>query len=133
MESAMQLKWLRIARNSLLGLLFLLGVLLLSFSLLSGSESYGGGFSGALKNSPNSLPWVLFIILVFIARKRNVQGGLLIALFGIAITYFFNFSGSNFFLSTFVLCLAIILFGILLIFSGLAIKNLSENASSENS
>jgi hypothetical protein len=125
MEKSQQLKTLRIVRSIALSILLLLSVLVLIFSLLSGSEAYGGGFSGVMKNSPNSLPWLLFLVLVIISYKKSVLGGFLIMIFGAIITYFFNFTGGNFFLTTFIVCLLIVFLGLLVLFSGLTIKNLT--------
>ncbi|SDS18517.1 hypothetical protein SAMN04515667_1600 [Formosa sp. Hel1_31_208] len=52
-----------IARYALL----LIASLLFAFALLSGSEGYGGGIMGIVKNSPNALPWVVLMFLVFVA------------------------------------------------------------------
>lgn len=122
MENEKQLKIIRTLRKWALIILTVISILLLVFSLLSGSEDYGGGLSGIVKNSPNSLPWVVFVMGVFIAWRRNVWGGLLIAIFGGVITYYFNFTGSNFFLITFIVCLLIVFLGLLVLFSGLALR-----------
>lgn len=133
MKAGLQLKRLHLLKNGLLGVLFALAILLVLFSLFSGSETHGGSISGIFRNSPNSLPWILFLIIVLIARRKTITGGLLITIFGCVITYFFNFTGGNFFLSTFIVCLSVIFLGIILIFTGLAIQNVSKNGSSENS
>ncbi len=58
--------WLRnIARYTIL----IIGVLVLIFTLLSGAEEYGEGLHGIIKNSPNALPWVILLVIVFIAWK----------------------------------------------------------------
>ncbi|WP_298895257.1 hypothetical protein [uncultured Psychroserpens sp.] len=76
--------------------LLLIASLLLAFSILSGSTDYGGGIEGVLRNSPNGLPWILLIVLVFVARKRELFGGILIIISGLWLVYFFNFRGPNF-------------------------------------
>ena len=129
MEDEQLLKILKIVRNSALAILFILCILLICFSLFSGSEALGGGLTGVLKNSPNSLPWILLLIILIIARKRNVLGGFLILIFGVGITYFFNFMGQNFFLTTFIVCLLIILLGILVLFTGATIAKNNNSDS----
>ena len=42
------------------------------------------------KNIPNSLPWVLLLIFVLIAFRKQVLGGVLIILFGIFTIIFFS-------------------------------------------
>jgi hypothetical protein len=122
---ANQIKIIRAVRFWALVVLTVLSIVLLAFSLLSGSEEYGGGLAGIVKNSPNSLPWIVFIMGVFIAWRRNIWGGLLIVIYGGVITYYFNFTGGNFFLITFIVCLLVVFLGLLVLFSGLALKNIS--------
>ena len=91
--------------------LLVVGIIVFLFALLSGSEDYGGGASGLIQNSPNAIPWLLLLILVFIAWKWELLGGIIITLLGLFLIYFFNFSGPNFFLVTFVITLVITLLG----------------------
>jgi hypothetical protein len=102
-----------IARYTLL----VLGILVFIFALLSGSEGYGGGISGFIKNSPNALPWLFLLILIFVAWKWELVGGIIITLMGVAMIYFFNFYGPNFFLITFILTLLITTLGSFFIIS----------------
>ena len=60
------------------------------FALLSGAAEYGGGIKGLLLNSPNALPWVLLGVLVYVAFKWELVGGLLIAGMGVLTVFFFN-------------------------------------------
>ncbi|WP_299336408.1 hypothetical protein [uncultured Psychroserpens sp.] len=101
------------ARYSLL----LIAGVLLAFSLLSGSLDYGGNLMAIFKNSPNALPWFVLIMLIFIAWKREMLGGILIVIYGIGLVYFFNFSGPNFWWSTFVLTALIPVLGSLFVLS----------------
>ena len=94
-----------------------LGILVFVFALLSGSESFGGGIKGIIKNSPNALPWFVLLIIIFIAWKRELVGGIIITLMGFFALYFFNFRGPNFFMVTFILCLSIIILGSFFIIS----------------
>jgi hypothetical protein len=104
-------------RRTSIYLLSIIGGLAFGFALISGAEDYGGGLSGILKNSPNALPWLSLLLLVLLAWKRELVGGMLITLFGLTLLYFFNFSGPNFFWSTFVLTLFIPILGLFLILS----------------
>ena len=81
-----------IARYTLL----IFGVLIFVFALLSGSETFGGGIKGILKNSPNALPWLILLILVVIAWKWELVGGILITLLGILALGFFGIFTANF-------------------------------------
>ncbi|MBT8221265.1 MAG: hypothetical protein KJP00_15665 [Bacteroidia bacterium] len=100
-----------------------IGILVFVFALLSGSEAYGGGLQGIIKNSPNALPWAFFLIVAFAARKWELPAGIIITLFGLGATYFFNFSGPNFFWITFVLTMTITILGLLFIIAWRLNKN----------
>ena len=97
-------------RNITRYFLLVVGILVFIFALLSGSEGHGGGFMGIIKNSPNALPWLIFLIFVFVAWKWELVGGIIITLFGIAALIFFN-SGPNFFWAPFILAFLFVLFG----------------------
>ena len=60
------------------------------FALFSGAEEYGGGLKGVLMNSPNALPWLLLLLLVYIAWKKELIGGSLITLIGFLSIAFFK-------------------------------------------
>ena len=60
------------------------------FALLSGSGKYGGGIKGIMMNSPNALPWLLLGVLVYVAFKWELVGGLLVAGMGVFTVFFFN-------------------------------------------
>jgi len=60
-------KTVAILRNTARYGLLLFTILLFGFALLSGSEDYGGGIQGILKNGINALPWaILFFRGVYI-------------------------------------------------------------------
>ena len=106
-------KYLRgIARYTLLVVFSLVFI----FALLSGSGDYGGGIKGIIQNSPNSAPWLIFLVLLFIAWKWELIGGILITLLGFGAMYYFCFpwKGLEF---AFYLSLFIIIFGSLFIIS----------------
>ena len=98
--------------------LFILGVLVFVFALVSGSED-----GGLLRNSPNSLPWLLLLVLTLYSFRKPVFGGLLIILYGLALVYFFNFRGVNFFLTTFILTMIIPLLGFVILSCGYYLEN----------
>ena len=110
MNTKIKLKIVKYFRNIARYFLLIVGLLVFIFALLSGSEGFGGGIMGIVKNSPNALPWLIFLIFVFIAWKWELVGGIIITLFGIAALIFFN-SGPNFFWAPFILALLFILFG----------------------
>ena len=85
-------------------LLLVIAIFWLGFALLSGSEN-----SGFFKNIPNSLPWVLLLIFVLIAFRKQVLGGVLIILFGIFTIIFF--SALEFIWILFIISLPIIILG----------------------
>ena len=114
MEQAKQAQTARIVQKTALIILFVFSVLIFVFALLSGSESFGGGISGIIKNSPNSLPWLVLLALVIIAWRNPFFGGILITIAGAVLTYYFNFSGENFFLLTFIICLLIVFLGLVI-------------------
>jgi hypothetical protein len=89
-----------------------LGIFL--FALVSGMETFGSGITAMLENSPNTLPWLALLVLVWLAWRNKKIGGLLIGIFGLVITWFLNFRGQNFFLITFVICLSISFLGFLI-------------------
>ena len=106
--------------------LLVLGILVFIFALLSGSEGHGGGISGIIKNSPNAIPWLILLALIFIAWKWELVGGIIITVLGIAMLYFFNFRGPNFFLATFILTLLIVLLGSFFIISWYLTKSIVD-------
>jgi len=110
-------------RNIARYVLLIFGILVFIFALLSGSEDYGGGLHGIIKNSPNALPWLLLLILIFVAWKWELVGGILITLLGIFLLFFFVICGNNFFLSTLIITLIPIIFGCFFILSWYLTKN----------
>lgn len=121
-----RIKTANIFRNTARYSLLVIGVLVFIFALLSGAESKGGGVMGIIKNSPNALPWVLLLFLVYVAWKWELVGGIIITALGLFLFYFFNFAGNNFFLFTFILTLLIILLGSFFILSWYLRKDFSE-------
>ena len=97
--------------------LLLFGTLIFLFALASGSEEYGGGIMGLIKNSPNTIPWVVLLGLVFISFKWELIGGILITILGLFAMGFFVIFTPNFFLFTLFVALIPIVFGSFLIIS----------------
>ena len=80
-----------------------LASLVFIFALISGSEAYGGGFSAIIKNSPNALPWLLYMVLILASLKWRKSGSAALVVFTAFLVYFFNWSGPNFFMVTFLM------------------------------
>jgi len=95
-------------------LLFIISVIYI-FALISGSENLGGGFIGILKNFPNTLPWILLFGINYLVWKKEMIGGIILIAFGLLITWFFNFTGHNFWWSTFALTSLLTIFGIIFV------------------
>jgi len=45
---------------------------------------------GVVKNSPNALPWLLLFILVYVAWKWELVGGIMLIASGVTAIFFFN-------------------------------------------
>jgi hypothetical protein len=97
--------------------LLVLGMLTFLFALVSGSESFGGGVMGILKNSPNALPWLILLLLLWLAWKRELIGGLLLMSLGIGLFFFFYSSGGTFYWIPFALTLLIVVLGVFFVIS----------------
>ncbi|RLD10108.1 MAG: hypothetical protein DRI56_03105 [Chloroflexota bacterium] len=80
-------KYLRYTARTIL---LIITALVFVFSLLSGSEEYGGGIKGILKNSPNALPWLLLFVFIYVAWKWELVGGAIVALTGVFTVFFFH-------------------------------------------
>jgi len=50
----------------------------------------GGGITGIIHNSPNALPWLILLILAYIAFRWETLGGLLILSMGVFSIFFFR-------------------------------------------
>lgn len=66
-------------------ILLVISVSLLGFALMSGAED-----AGFWKNIPNGLPWMILLMFVLIAFRKQVLGGILIILFGVFTIIFFS-------------------------------------------
>lgn len=117
MKTTNRIRLANLLRNCSRYILLVLGIMVFVFALLSGSEEFGGGLKGIIQNSPNAIPWLGLLILVFIAWKSELAGGILITVSGLFMIYFFNFSGPNFFPVTFILTVLITILGAFFIVS----------------
>ncbi|HAW50964.1 MAG TPA: hypothetical protein DCX54_01360 [Flavobacteriales bacterium] len=77
-------------RNIARYFLLITGICVFGFALVSGSEEYGGGITGIVRNSPNALPWVLLLILTYISWKWELTGGIIVLCFSIVLLFFFH-------------------------------------------
>ena len=117
METTQKIKTANILRNIARYVLLTLGILVFLFALVSGSEQYGGGLQGILKNSPNALPWVILLAAVYIAWKRELAGGIIITLAGVGMLILFILKANNFYWPVLLLVLLIMVLGVFFILS----------------
>jgi len=116
MQANNALRWAAIARTTSRAGLLLIGLVVFGISLIMGADLAKEGLDGLASNAPNALPWLALLVLIGIAWKWELIGGVLITLAGAWMVYLFN-SGPNFWISTFLLSLAIPLLGVGLIAS----------------
>lgn len=117
MNQKNQVKAANILRNIARYTMLTIGILLFVFALLSGSEEYGGGLMGIVKNSPNAAPWLGLLVFVFIAWKWELPGGILITALGLFVTWFMSIRGNNFNIIPFIFFLLIITMGVFFLVS----------------
>lgn len=113
------------------GLLFF-GVGVFFFALIMGAQDSGGGISGLFKNLPNTLPWAALLIASLVGWKNELIGGLLTTILGIGLVWFFNFSGPNFWMFTFVLTLIVPLLGSCFLVSWYLRRNQQKSLNFKN-
>lgn len=77
-------------QNASLVILLIVSLLLFVFALFSGAEDYGGGVRGVFLNSPNTIPWAILLLFVYIAWQWRYIGGVLVIISGLATIFFFN-------------------------------------------
>jgi len=94
----------------ILGLVY--GILIFVFALFSGAEAGGNSFEAIIKNSPNALPWLFYLLIVLFAWKRELLGGILLVAFGIFFLFFFRVF-KHFNPSTFIIVFLVIINGLL--------------------
>ncbi|RLC52473.1 MAG: hypothetical protein DRH79_04855 [Candidatus Cloacimonadota bacterium] len=108
-------KTANLLRNFARYFLLILGILVFVFALLSGAEQTGG-IKGIIVNSPNALPWLVFLFIVWLAWKKELIGGIVIILFSVAASILFSI-WNDLFEFSFWLVLVILICGIFLILS----------------
>lgn len=106
-----------ILRNIARYTLLVFGVLIFIFALFSGAEEYGNGIKGIIKNSPNAIPGLIFLGLVYVAWRWELIGGILITILGIFALGFFGIFSSNFMVPTLIISLIPVILGSFLIVS----------------
>ena len=111
------IKLANVFRNTARYSLLILGILVSVFALISGSEDFGGGISGVVKNSPNALPWLLLLLMLWLAWKHELLGGLVISVSGVVLVIYFNFTGNHFYWSTFLITLLVLVLGLFFLLS----------------
>lgn len=94
-----------------------IAVLAFLWALVSGSEVYGGGVYGLLRNGANALPWVLLLLLAAMAWKWERAGGTAVTLFGLGLVVFFNCVSYHFFASTFIFTTLVVVLGMFFVLS----------------
>ncbi len=104
-----------------------LGILIFVFALFSGAEDYGEGIEGIIQNIPNALPWLLFLLVVLVAWKWEVVGGIAIVILGLTFLYVFNFPAAHFFSTASIIAYLIILIGVSYILSWYYSQDNSRN------
>lgn len=127
MEKELQFRKGLIFRNIARYTSLSLGLLVFVFALISGSEEYGGGIEGIIQNSPNALPWLLFLLVVIVAWKWEVVGGVVIVILGLTFLYVFNFPAAHFFSTVSILAYLIIFIGTCYILSAYYSRDNSKN------
>ena len=106
-------------------IILVFAILIFVFALLSGSERYGGGIIGILKNSPNALPWLILLLIVYFAWKWEKIGGWMLIILSVLFTFFFDaFESLGAFLF---LILPILIVGILFLISSKINKKPKKN------
>ena len=70
-------------------ILLVLAVFMFIFSLVSGAEGFGPGIKGIIINSPNSIPWLILLIISYITYKKQALGSILIFILGLFAFVFF--------------------------------------------
>jgi hypothetical protein len=71
-------------------LLMVWSITLFLFALMSGAEASDGTVAGIVANAPNALLWLVPIVLIYVTWKRQIIGGLLFFLFGVATILLFS-------------------------------------------
>ncbi len=110
-------KAVRLIFNIVRAVMLFYTVLFILFSLFSGSEGYGGGVKGLLRNSPNMFPWLVLLLINFLSWGWEKTGGILLIIYGLFSAFFFGGFTGNMFI-VFAITVPLIVFGIATIVFG---------------
>ena len=80
----------KLIRTIARALLLVIAAFWFVFALLSGAQELGGGIKGIVMNSPNALPWLVLLGLVYVAWRWELVGGSIIAAMGLATIVLFD-------------------------------------------
>lgn len=69
-------------------LLAIWSAVILLFALMSGAEAAEGTVIGVVAGAPNVFPWLIPFVLLYVTWKRQIIGGFLFLLFGVATILF---------------------------------------------
>ncbi|MBN2198152.1 hypothetical protein JW698_03115 [Candidatus Wolfebacteria bacterium] len=105
-------KYLRlIARIALL----ITGIYWFFYGWFTGLDFAEEGIKGLLTHFPNTIPWILLLIFIFIGWKKELVGGIILVLIGFFTIYFFSAMTQAFVMIE--MSLPLIIFGACLIIS----------------
>ncbi|MBN2142827.1 hypothetical protein JW711_05865 [Candidatus Woesearchaeota archaeon] len=97
--------------------LAVLASLVFIFALLSGAEGYGGGLRGIIMNSPNAIPWLVLLLLIYAASKWELVGGTIITIMGVCTIFAFDFYEPGAWPGLVIISLPLIILGSMLVIS----------------
>ncbi len=80
----------RILRLAVRALLVVFALFWFVFALLSGAGQQDQGIGVMLRNLPNAMPWLALFIVIYIAFRWELAGGLLVVAAGFFSMAFFN-------------------------------------------
>lgn len=108
--------------------LLLYGAFFFFFALFSGASDYGGGIEGLIYNFPNTLPWILLFVIIYIAWRWEFLGGVILFFLGLASIFFFNIYESKSWITFLIMSFPFLVSGIMLMFvSSLATFSFRKN------
>lgn len=111
----------RLIKRLSFGVLTIMLASMMLFALLSGA---GPSISGIVKNSPNTLPWLALLGLLYVLRKRPVALGITIVLASILLMVFFVFTAPVFYPELLAIFILLLVCGAALFYAGwMEIKN----------
>ncbi len=115
MKSINNIKTNDIINKVLKIVLLVLGGGIFGISIIMGADIKQEGIMGLINNLPNALPWTIMLLLILLCWKREIIGGLLVSVWGMAMFYFFNLTGPNQWVATFIITLTFPFLGLCLV------------------